>query len=106
MAAEGRRSGASLCQGLVTKLTSIRLQRVPSLLCQHTAGAAQHMENRLAETTSVFFGQSYGWPFAPLGTCEVIRFRTNSPMRFLTAPSPMPAKPLKTISEAPRSEEG
>ena len=60
----------------------------------------------LAETTSRFFRQSYGWPLAPLGTCEVIRFRTNSRIRFLAAPSPMPAKPLKTTSEAPRSEEG
>jgi hypothetical protein len=63
-------------------------------------------ETRLAETTSMFFGQCYGWPLAPLGTCEVIRFRTNSRIRFLAAPSPMPAKPLKTTSEAPRSEEG
>src|SRR5271166_209863 len=53
-----------------------------------------------------FFGQCYGWPLAFLGTCEVIRFRTNSRIRFLAAPSPMPAKPLKTTSEAPRSEEG
>ena len=88
------------------QLTSIRLQRMPSLLGQDTAGAGQNMETRLAETTSMFFGQSYGWPLAPLGTCEVIRFRTNSRIRFLTAPSPMPAKPLKTTSEAPRSEEG
>jgi hypothetical protein len=88
------------------QLTSIRLQRMPSLLGQDTAGAGQNMETRLAETTSMFFGQSYGWPLAPLGTCEVIRFRTNSPIRFLTAPSPMPAKPLKTTCEAPRSEEG
>lgn len=88
------------------QLTSIRLQRMPSLQGQDTAGAGQNMETRLAETTNKFFGQSYGWPLAPLGTCEVIRFRTNSPIRFLTAPSPMPAKPLKTTSEAPRSEEG
>ena len=88
------------------QLTSIRLQRMPSLLGQDTAGAGQNMKSRLAETTSVFFGRSYGWPVTPLGTCEVIRFRTNSPIRFLTAPSPMPAKPLKTTSEAPRSEEG
>ncbi len=88
------------------QLTSIRLQRMPSLLGQDTAGAGRNMETRLAETTAMFFGQSYGWPLAPLGTCEVIRFRTNSLIRFLTAPSPMPAKPLKTTSEAPRSEEG
>ena len=88
------------------QLTSIRLQRMPSLLGQDTDGAGQNMETRLAETTSMFFGQSYGWPLAPLGTCEVIRFRTNSPIRFLTAPSPMPANPLKTTCEAPRSEEG
>jgi len=88
------------------QLTSIRLQRMPSLLGQDTAGTGQNMETRLAETTNKFFGQSYGWPLAPLRTCEVIRFRTNSPIRFLTAPSPMPAKPLKTTSEAPRSEEG
>jgi hypothetical protein len=73
---------------------------------QDTAGAGQNMEARLAETTSMFFGQCYGWPLAPLGTCEVTRFRTNSRIRFLAAPSPMPAKPLKTTSEAPRSEEG
>ena len=107
MAAEGPMK----CRKLVLRpgyeqLTSIRLQRVPSLLGQHTAGAAQNIETRLGETTSMFFGQSYGWPLAPLGRCEVIRFRTNSPIRFLTTPSPMPAKPLKTISEAPRSEEG
>jgi hypothetical protein len=88
------------------QLTIIPLQRMPSLLGQDTAGAGQNMETRLAETTMMFFGQCYGWPLAPLGTCEVIRFRTNSPIRFLTAPSPMPAKPLKTTSEAPRSEEG
>jgi len=70
------------------------------------SGCGQNMETRLAEPTSMFFGQSYGWPLAPLGTCEVIRFRTNSLSRFLTAPSPMPAKPLKTTSEGPRSEEG
>ena len=70
------------------------------------SGAGQNMETRPADKTSMFFGQSYGWPLAPLGTCEVIRFRTNSPIRFLTALSPMPAKPLKTTSEAPRSEEG
>ncbi len=88
------------------QLTSIRLRRMPSLLGQDTAGAGQNMETRLAETTSMFFGQSYGRPLAFLGTCDVIRFRTNSRIRFLTAPSPMPAKPLKTTSEAPRSEEG
>ena len=85
------------------QLNSIRLQRMPSLL---GSGCGQNMETRLAEATNMFFGQSYGWPLAPLGTCGVIRFRTNSPIRFLTAPSPMPAKPLKTTSEAPRSEEG
>ena len=88
------------------QLTSIRLQRMPSLQGQVTAGAGKTWKTRLAETTNKFFGQSYGWPLAPLGTCEVIRFRTNSPIRFLTAPSPMPAKPLTTTSEPPRSEEG
>jgi len=88
------------------QLTSIRLERMPSLRGQDTAGTGQNMETRLAKTTSMFFGQCYGWPLAPLGTCEVIRFRTNSRIRFLAAPSPMPAKPLKTTSEAPRSEEG
>jgi len=48
----------------------------------------------------------YGWPFAPLGTCEVNRFRTNSRIRFDTASAPVPAKPLKTTNEAPRSEAG
>jgi hypothetical protein len=88
------------------QLTIIRLQRMASLLGKDTAGAWQNMGTRLAETTSMFFGQSYGWPLAPLGTCEVIRFRRNSAIRFLTALSPMPDKPLKTTSEAPRSEEG
>jgi hypothetical protein len=63
-------------------------------------------ETKLAKTTSMFRGQPYGWPLAALGTCEVIRFETNSAIRFLTADSPMPVKPLKTTSEAPRSEEG
>jgi hypothetical protein len=47
------------------QLTSIRLQRMPSLLGQDTAGAGQNMETRLAETTSMFFGQSY--PMATVG---------------------------------------
>jgi hypothetical protein len=87
------------------QLTGIRLQRMPTPRSGYGWSRA-NMETRLAETTNKFFGQSYGWPLAPLGTCEVIRFRTNSLIRFLTAPSPMPAKPLKTTSEAPRSEEG
>jgi hypothetical protein len=48
----------------------------------------------------------YGCPFAPLGTCEVIPFRTNSRIRFDTAFAPVAAKPLKTTNEAPRSEAG
>lgn len=88
------------------QLTSIRPLRMPSLVVRIRLEPGQNMETRLAETTSMFFGKSYGWPLAPLGTCEVIRLRTNSPIKFLTAPSPMPAKPLKTTSEAPRSEEG
>src|SRR5215472_15342994 len=31
----------------------------------------------------------YGWPFASLGTCVVIRFRTNSRIRFDAACAPV-----------------
>src|SRR5215469_3528682 len=47
-----------------------------------------------------------GWPFVPFGTCEVIRFKRNSRNRFETASAPIPARPLNTISEPPRSEDG
>lgn len=49
---------------------------------------------------------SYGWPFAPWGTCDVKRFRMNSRTRFATASPPMPAKPFQTTNEPPRSEAG
>ena len=54
----------------------------------------------------MFSSHPYGWPFAPLGTCEVIRFRKNSRITFDTASAPRPAKPLTTTSEPPRSEAG
>ncbi len=94
---------SALCLGVIVKTRPFR----PS--CRMEVSTVRRTLLRtvdLLETTSMFFRQSYGWPLAPLGTCEVIRFRTNSPIKFLTAPSPMPAKPLKTTSEAPRSEEG
>src|SRR5271165_4211216 len=47
------------------------------------------------------FQPSYGWPFAPLGTWEVIRFRKNSRITFDTASAPRPAKPLTTTNEPP-----
>ncbi len=106
MAAERAKKRRKLVLGPgYEQLTSIRLQRMPSLLGQDTAGAGQNMETGRLRRQACYSG-TYGWPLAPLRTCKVIRFRTNSPIRFLTAPSAMPAKPLKTTSEAPRSEEG
>jgi hypothetical protein len=50
--------------------------------------------------------RTYGWPFAPLGTCEVIPFRANSRIRFDTASAPVSARPFKKTKEAPRSVDG
>ena len=64
-------------------------------------GAPRWPANSIARTRTC-----YGWPFASLGTCVVIRFRTNSRIRFDAACPPVLAKPLKRTNEAPRSEAG
>src|SRR5271166_6979468 len=87
------------------QLISIRRQRMPSLLGQDTAGAGQTRKPGWLRRQACSSGSADGWPLAPLGTCEVIRFRTNSPTRFLTAPSLMAAESEKTNSEAPRQED-
>jgi hypothetical protein len=49
------------------QLTSMRLQRMPSLLGQDTAGAGQNIKTRLAETTSIFLRAVLWLAVGPFG---------------------------------------
>src|SRR4030088_1186263 len=68
-------------------LVSIGLIKISLATMVTDAGGVSYrcVSQRFMGRASMFLRPSYGWPFAPLGTCEVIRLRRNSRIRFPTA---------------------